>query len=328
MRVVDAMTTDIVSVRSDTPILAIVNLLLKYRISAVPVLNDNGAVIGMISEGDLMPRDESERGQRRDLWLRMLAEGEDVGDEYLQHLASDKRLARDIMVTPVIAIEEDADLVAAAERMSQRRVKRLPVVRDGHIVGIISRADLVRAVARGGREPLPAAHVGSTVAMPTSPSARAPERKSLATTPHAEDQEISAHAFRTTVEDFERAKVMQRSSADHDLAEQRHREVEDVLTAALSEDRWKHLLADARTAARSGQTESLLIRFPCEVCSDHGRAVNAPDPRWPETLRGLPAEIFLRCRKEMRPRGFVLHARVTDFHNDIPSEISLFLAWS
>jgi hypothetical protein len=63
------------------------------------------------------------------------------------------------------------------------------------------------------------------------------------------------------------------------------------------------------------------------VCSDHGRAVNAPDPDWPATLRGLPAQLYLRWKEELRPRGFGLTARVVDFPDGLPGDVGLFLSW-
>lgn len=327
MRVVDVMTTKIVSVRPDMPVPAIANLLLEKGISAVPVLNDDGAAIGMISEGDLLPRNETERDQRRDWWLRMLAEGEKMSADYIKDLESDKRIAREIMITPTITIEETADVVEAAELMSERRIKRLPVVRNGRVVGIISRADLVRAVARG-KEPMPSSDANTDVGLPPIAPIHAAPRPAASPAPSSDTQELSAKAFHSLVEHFEEEKLAQRAHSSQDLAERRRQEAKEVISTPLTEERWKHLLSSAQAAARKGETESLLVRFPCEACTDHGRAVNAPDPNWPETLRGLPAKIFLRWREELRPRGFVLHARVLEFHDGLPGDIGLFLAWS
>jgi len=325
MRVADVMTTKIVSVGPQTPVPVIANALLEHGISAVPVLDDTSAVIGMVSEGDLMPRNEAERDQRRDWWLQMLAEGEGMSPDYRAHLESDKRIARDIMIAPAITIEEAADVVEAAERMSRHRVKRLPVVRDGRVVGIISRADLVRAIARGGREPLPSPTADTEISLPAT--APAPAASPNPVGGPRNDQEISAGAFRGLVQAHELEKDAQRSSVVHDLAERHRQEAQEMLAAPLKEENWQRLLSAARTAAHNGETESLLIRFPCEVCTDHGRAVNAPDPSWPETLRGLPAKLFMRWHQELLPRGFTLHARILEFRDGIPSHIGLFLAW-
>ena len=78
MKVSDVMSTKVVSVGPETPARKVAETLLKHGISAVPVLDDHGALIGIISEGDLMPRDEAERVARRDWWLQMLSQGQDV----------------------------------------------------------------------------------------------------------------------------------------------------------------------------------------------------------------------------------------------------------
>jgi CBS domain-containing protein len=327
----DVMTKKVVAVHRETPVKAIAHLLLEHGISAVPVLSEDAIPIGMVSEGDLMPRNESERQQRRDWWLQMLAEGQALSADYLKHIESDERTAGDVMITPTITIAETADLVEAAELMSKNRIKRLPVVRACRIVGIISRADLVRAVARPEKpDPVPSLDAAPDIEFPPLPAAPAMMRQNATAASSAAaagDDEISANALRALVEDFERQQISHRSEQSHDLLERRRQEAMQIIAAELSEDKWAHFLRDARAAARRGETEYLLVRFPCEVCTDHGRAINAPDPSWPETLRGLPARIFLRWKDELRPRGFVLHARVMEFIGGMPGDIGLFLAW-
>ena len=129
----DVMTRDVVSVTSDTPVRKIALLLVKNRISAVPVVDSSGAPIGIVSEGDLIGRREAEREARQDWWLTTLAEGEAVNPEFLASLRLNYP-ARDVMSAPVITVGEETSLA------------EIPVVRDGRIVGIVSRADLVRAL--------------------------------------------------------------------------------------------------------------------------------------------------------------------------------------
>jgi hypothetical protein len=95
----------------------------------------------------------------------------------------------------------------------------------------------------------------------------------------------------------------------------------------LTDDAWQRMLGDARAAALRGEEEHLLIRFPCELCTDHGRAINAPDPTWPATLCGLAAHVFVRWKSELRGQGFGLNARVLEFPDGLPGDIGLFLAW-
>ena len=140
----DVMTRDVVSVASDTPMRKIAALLVEKRISGVPVVDGSGAPIGIVSDGDLIGRSEAEREARQDWWLTTLAEGEAVNPEFLARL--NYPTARDVMSAPVISIDEETSLGEIAELMAEHRIKRVPVVRDGRIVGIVSRADLVRAL--------------------------------------------------------------------------------------------------------------------------------------------------------------------------------------
>ena len=138
----DVMTRDVVSVASDTPMRKIAALLVEKRIGGVPVIDSSGAPIGMVSEGDLIGRSEAER--EADWWLTTLAEGEAVNPEFLASLSYPT--ARDMMSAPVISIDGKTSLGEIAGILTKHRIKRVPVVRDGRIVGIVSRADLVRAL--------------------------------------------------------------------------------------------------------------------------------------------------------------------------------------
>ena len=143
----DIMTTEIVSVSPDTSTREIARLLLEKRISAVPVVDGNGVPIGMVSEGDLIGREEPDRVARRDWWLSMLAEGEALSPEFLSYVHSVQRKARDVMTSPVVSVEENSEIGDIARLLENHRIKRVPVVRDRRVVGIVSRADLLHAVA-------------------------------------------------------------------------------------------------------------------------------------------------------------------------------------
>ena len=97
----------------------------------------------------------------------------------------------------------------------------------------------------------------------------------------------------------------------------------------LAKDVFGHTVAcaEARNAAGAGQREFMLIRFPSRLCSDGGRAINAPDQRWPETLRGEPADVFQRWRAELQPQGFQVAAQIVDFPDGLPGDAALFLMW-
>ena len=80
-------------------------------------------------------------------------------------------------------------------------------------------------------------------------------------------------------------------------------------------------------AAESGQKNSCCCAFPNQLCIDGGRAINVAEHDWPATLRGRPAEIYLRWERDLKPRGFGLLARVLEFPSGKPGDIGLFLLW-
>jgi CBS domain-containing protein len=147
MNASDVMTRNVVSVTSDTSVRKVASLLVKNRISAVPVVDSTGAPIGIVSEGDLIGRKEAECEAREDWWLTLLAEGEDLSPDFLASL--NYPTAYDVMSAPVITVGEETNLAEITQIPTARRIKRVPVVRDGRIVGIVSRADLVRALIAG-----------------------------------------------------------------------------------------------------------------------------------------------------------------------------------
>jgi CBS domain-containing protein len=147
MKARDVMTTAVISVGPDTPIGEIAKILRDRGISAVPVVDASGTPIGMVSEGDLIGRDEADREARRDWWLALLAEGEALNPDFLSSLRPPERRARDVMTAPVVTVGEETDLREVARLLTAHRIKRVPVLRDGRVIAIVSRADLVRAFA-------------------------------------------------------------------------------------------------------------------------------------------------------------------------------------
>ena len=143
----DVMTTSVVTVSPDTAMRKIAALLLEHNISAVPVVDEAGAVIGMVSEGDLLRFSAEDRDARRDWWLEMLAQGESLSPEFLASLRAPGRTAREIMSAPVVTVTQHTDVTEIGKLLATHRIKRVPVIRDGHIIGIVSRANLVRALA-------------------------------------------------------------------------------------------------------------------------------------------------------------------------------------
>src|ERR1700678_3393497 len=147
MHASDVMTTEVVSTTADTPVREVARTLLAHGISAIPVLDADGAPIGMVSEGDLVSRDELERVHRRDWWLKLVAD-DDVSDAgFLARLGAPDRTAGDVMSAPVITVVEQTELTEVARLLAQHHIKRVPVVTQGRVVGIVSRADLLGALA-------------------------------------------------------------------------------------------------------------------------------------------------------------------------------------
>jgi hypothetical protein len=103
--------------------------------------------------------------------------------------------------------------------------------------------------------------------------------------------------------------------------------VAGLIDQHISDENWRALLHEARQSAEQGEKEFMLLRFPSQLCSDGGRAINISDSRWPETLRGEAGELYLRWERDLKPRGFPLGARLLDFPDGMPGDIGLFLFW-
>jgi CBS domain-containing protein len=143
MRVRDVMTPNVVSIRPDETILEAARLMLQHRISGLPVVDVQGSLVGMLTEGDFLRRSEINTDRRRPKWLEfILGPGRLAAD--FTHASG--RKVEEIMSRDPVSVGEDYSLRTVVELMERDRIKRLPVLRDGKIVGIVSRANLVRAV--------------------------------------------------------------------------------------------------------------------------------------------------------------------------------------
>ncbi len=142
------MTRDVVTCGPDATVAEVAALLVKHDISAVPVCDKDGRLLGMLSEGDLMRPFGAANEMRRAWWLGMLAEGTELAPEFLDYVRVDKRRAHDLMTRDVLTATERTSAGELADLISKHHIKRVPILRDGKLVGIVSRADLVRALAR------------------------------------------------------------------------------------------------------------------------------------------------------------------------------------
>jgi CBS domain-containing protein len=144
MHAADIMTTKVITVEADTPVQEIAGLLLKHRISAVPVVDAGRRVVGIVSEGDLMRRAESDTGQRHSWWLETLFSAEEKAAEYIK---SHGRKADDVMTRDVLTVTEETPMHKIVHLLETHHIKRVPVVSDGRLVGIVSRANLLHGLA-------------------------------------------------------------------------------------------------------------------------------------------------------------------------------------
>lgn len=143
MKAADVMATNVITVRLDTPVAMIAEVLLANRISAVPVVNEKDVLVGIVSEGDLIHRVEAGTERQRVWWLELL-----TGKEILAHefVMSHARKAADVMTRPVVSVQPDTPLGDIASLLEKHRIKRVPVVTNGKIAGIVSRANLIQAL--------------------------------------------------------------------------------------------------------------------------------------------------------------------------------------
>ena len=143
MQARDVMTVNVISVREDTPIHEVVSLLLKHRISAVPVVDAAQRVVGIVSEGDLLrPEGASSAERRRPWWLEAIISGVIVSYE-----KAGGRTAGAVMTRKVISVNEGTPVNEVAALLERNLIKRVPVLRDGKLVGILSRANLLHGLA-------------------------------------------------------------------------------------------------------------------------------------------------------------------------------------
>jgi CBS domain-containing protein len=139
MRVKELMSAPVVCVSPDTPLKQVASILVERGISAVPVVEEDGWLVGIVSEADLIRLETSEDPRRH-----ILSRG-----DAREHVPA---TAGEVMTRDVIALWEDADAAEAARLMVERRVKRIPIVSGGQVVGILSRRDLLRTMVRSDAE--------------------------------------------------------------------------------------------------------------------------------------------------------------------------------
>ena len=149
MTVRDVMTTSVTSVGRATPLQDVAQLLVDRRISGVPVVDEGGVVLGVVSEADFLVKEQGPEAIRHRHLSRMLGDSSESKAQLAKVRATN---AGEAMTAPAITIESTCPISVAARLMTARRVNRLPVVDGGHLVGIVTRADLLRAYVRSDEE--------------------------------------------------------------------------------------------------------------------------------------------------------------------------------
>lgn len=152
MKVGDVMTPDVLSVSPDASVEAATQLMLQKRISGLPVVDAGGMLVGIVTEGDFLRRTETDTGRRRPRWIEFFMGVGRLSDEYVRLRG---RKVSDVMTHEVKTVPPDAPLEQAVRLMERHHIKRVVVVKDAKVVGIMTRANLLHAMASFAHEIAP-----------------------------------------------------------------------------------------------------------------------------------------------------------------------------
>jgi len=144
MRAIDVMVRDVVTVRSDTDVADAVKLLSEHDVSALPVVDEAGNLVGMLSEADLIHRVEIGTEKHRPWWLEAVTGASTLAEEFAK---SHGKRVDEIMTSGAISVSEDTPLSEIATLFERKRIKRVPVIKDGKLVGVVSQSNLIQALA-------------------------------------------------------------------------------------------------------------------------------------------------------------------------------------
>lgn len=143
MKASDVMTHEVVSVRPDATIAEAIRLMGRHDISGLPVIAGDGALVGVVTEGDLLRRAELGTQKPRLWWAQIFSDRTALAADFVHTHA---KTVADVMTREVLTVSDDATLEHVVTVMETHQIKRLPVLRDGRVVGVISRANLIRAL--------------------------------------------------------------------------------------------------------------------------------------------------------------------------------------
>jgi CBS domain-containing protein len=160
MQVKDIMTINVISIGADESVAKAASLMLQNRISGLPVVDTEGELVGMVTEGDFLRRRELGTQRRRPKWLEFIVGPGKLAEDYVR---TSGRKVEDVMTPDPRTISEDDTLEAVVEMMERHHIKRLPVTQGGRMVGIVSRANLMHALATVARDLPPPAGGDSAI---------------------------------------------------------------------------------------------------------------------------------------------------------------------
>ncbi len=140
---------------------------------------------------------------------------------------------------------------------------------------------------------------------------------------------MSVKELRTYVSEIEMAKAKQSLEAQSRADKAKHDLIEQLKSdEPISPERIRAFTLRVKAAAEAGQNELMIGRFPVELCSDNGRAINMAEPNWPETLIGRPRQAYLLWKEKLQPLGYQLKAMIVDWPDGVPGDVGLYLSWT
>jgi CBS domain-containing protein len=149
MKARDVMVSPVITVNPSSLVKDAARIFLERQVSAAPVVDDEGQLVGIVSEGDLLHRHEAGTERKRSWWLRLMTDDAVLAADYTKAHA---RKVGDLMTRNVITATPETELGDIAMLLEKHAIKRVPIMQDGRLVGIVSRANLIQAVASSQSE--------------------------------------------------------------------------------------------------------------------------------------------------------------------------------
>jgi CBS domain-containing protein len=267
----DIMSSPAVVARTTDTVSSAARLLLEARVSGVPVLDAGGRAVGMVSDGDLFPRQGDDR---RAVWLELLATQSPRGSFSKSFL---ERPVTEVMSSPLITVSPKASVREIAEAFRAHRIKRLPVLNGEELVGVVGRADLlclvdglpsapkVRSEKGGGFLEFLESLIGGASLRGdlerSAASAQVLQGNMRQAGREASMQALSARAFRDAARARKADSVDQREAIKRETQLQRQRQVKELLEQQVGDKDWSELLERAKLAAANGEQEFMMVPF-------------------------------------------------------------------